>query len=105
MRAGIKPKERQLWSLQSGWNILLMIGIIFFLYSFSIGPSYRLLRKQSISQKTFNAFYFPILRPAMQSKFLNDLLMQYLLLWYSDFEELGKKLEELRKESEATNSP
>ena len=82
-----------------------MIGIILFLYSFSIGPSYRLLRKHSISQGTFNGFYFPIQRLANQSKFLDGLLMRYLVLWYSDVEELRIKLEELRKESETTNSP
>jgi len=104
MAKDVKLAETKSRVLSKWWKVVFVLGIVLLIYLFSIGPAYRMLRKGTVSQETFSTLYFPIQRLAIQNKFIDRLLMHYLLIWYSDVSELGKHLEELQATSN-TNRP
>jgi hypothetical protein len=80
-------------ALASG--LLLVMG-----YGVSTGPSYRLLRRGRIQQQTFSLVYRPVISAAKSSRTFERILYKYLLLWYSDQEELDRSFKQLKQPAE-----
>jgi hypothetical protein len=72
---------------------LLIFSVV--LYGLSMGPAYRLLRKNTISQESFSTAYSPIRFISERSEPFDRLVGWYLDFWYSDARELDRLLRQL----------
>jgi hypothetical protein len=74
--------------------------LVFVVYALSLGPAYRLLRKDSLSQRSFSFWYSPILHMAHQSRLSFRVMDWYLTMWYSDEREMIRWFQELKVKNE-----
>lgn len=81
--------------------IILVIGAV--IYSFSLGPSYRLMRENKISNSIFKKIYYPFMWLERHNKYADQVIGWYERLWYSDQKEIMRYLQQLKLESSSTN--
>ena len=81
-------------------TLLLGICLVIFGYGVSIGPAYRALRKDALSQQTFSFAYSPVLSLSDHSVLFFRAMDWYCELWYSDGREWSRRLQEWHRNNE-----
>lgn len=95
-----KPEPRGMRRRKRLRMFLIGLSSILVGYALSMGPAYRLLRKDWLHQQTFSSAYSPILHLSDHSRPFFRVMDWYLTVWYSDERELIGWLQELKAKNE-----
>ena len=80
-------------------RVLLASSAVFACYVFSMGPAYRLLRKDMIQQRTFSCAYWPIVHLAVRYGTVEKVLQWYLDFWYDEAKESFRLFQKMTTEN------
>ena len=96
MRSKCAPamEEVKRHSVKRGWVTLWSIGLLVLVYFLSMGPAYRLFRKDAVKQETFSTVYAPILYLCNHCSPFDRAIDWYLEFWYSDAREMFRQAQQ-----------